>query len=154
MSGRERRSLKDVLSLFKLQRESDSVRGALVSRSGASNQFLERIMLLAVRQEARPDALKRSRSIHNSRRLGTIAAFGVGNDPRAYMSAAGPRLLSHSGDRDILLGPFGITIYIMPPYCITEDEVDPVYTAIEIGYLRISPRLGTARERYLRIDGA
>lgn len=34
-------------------------------------------------------------------------------------------------ERKIVLRPLGNTIYLMPPYCITDEELDKVYTAIE-----------------------
>ena len=33
-------------------------------------------------------------------------------------------------DRDVLLRPLGNTVYVMPPYCISDAELDAVYEAI------------------------
>ena len=33
-------------------------------------------------------------------------------------------------ERDLLIRPLGATVYVMPPYSITEDELDRVYDAI------------------------
>ena len=47
------------------------------------------------------------------------------------MSDFGPRLLRFFRDRDILLRPLGNTIYVMPPYCITAEQLESVYRVIE-----------------------
>jgi adenosylmethionine-8-amino-7-oxononanoate aminotransferase len=39
-------------------------------------------------------------------------------------------LLKHFGERDVLLRPLGNTVYVMPPYCIDDAELDAVYEAI------------------------
>ena len=47
-----------------------------------------------------------------------------------YLSGLGPRLLGFFRERDLLLRPLGNTIYVMPPYCIGEDELSRIYAAI------------------------
>jgi adenosylmethionine-8-amino-7-oxononanoate aminotransferase len=41
-----------------------------------------------------------------------------------------PQLLAFFRDRDVLLRPLGNTIYVMPPYCISDDELDQVYSVV------------------------
>jgi adenosylmethionine-8-amino-7-oxononanoate aminotransferase len=89
---------------------------------------LERIALLGERQQARLDQLPPI--ARNIRRKGTIAAFEFGPDHASYMSDLGPRLLAFFRERDLLLRPLGNTIYVMPPYCIGEDDLDRIYDAI------------------------
>ena len=89
----------------------------------------ERIAILGRRQQERLDNLP---SIaRNVRRNGTIAAFEFGPDDADYMSGLGPRLLAFFHERDLLLRPLGNTIYVMPPYCIDEADLDRIYGAIE-----------------------
>ena len=88
----------------------------------------ERIATLAQRQQERLDALPAI--ARNVRRKGTIAAFEFGPDDASYMSGLGPRLLAFFRERDLLLRPLGNTIYVMPPYCIDEDDLDRIYDAI------------------------
>jgi len=88
----------------------------------------ERIAALGERQQERLDRLP---SIaRNIRRKGTIAAFEFGPDDASYMSDLGPRLLAFFRERDLLLRPLGNTIYVMPPYCIGEADLDRIYDAI------------------------
>ena len=89
----------------------------------------ERIAALGERQQERLDHLP---SIaRNIRRKGTIAAFEFGPDDASYMSDLGPRLLAFFRERDLLLRPLGNTIYVMPPYCIGEADLDRIYEAID-----------------------
>ncbi len=88
----------------------------------------ERIALLAARQQARLAALPAS--TRNRRRLGTIAACDLGPTDDGYLSALAPALLAFFRERDLLLRPLGSTVYVMPPYCIDEDDLDHVYAAI------------------------
>jgi len=89
----------------------------------------ERIATLGQRQQERLDNLPPI--ARNIRRKGTIAAFEFGPDDADYMSGLGPRLLAFFRERDLLLRPLGNTIYLMPPYCIDEADLDRIYGAIE-----------------------
>ncbi|AJP71959.1 adenosylmethionine--8-amino-7-oxononanoate transaminase [Sphingomonas hengshuiensis] len=91
---------------------------------------LERVATLAARQRVRLDAVARLPGVHNPRALGTIAALEIGDPAGAYLSDIGPRLLGFFRERDLLLRPLGNTVYVMPPYCIDEDQLDAVYAAI------------------------
>jgi adenosylmethionine-8-amino-7-oxononanoate aminotransferase len=88
---------------------------------------LERIADLGRRQQARLDALS---GVTGKRRIGTIAAMEVPVGDGGYLAAIGPRLLKHFRERDVLLRSLGNTVYVMPPYCISDAELDAVYEAI------------------------
>ncbi|MEI5685708.1 adenosylmethionine--8-amino-7-oxononanoate transaminase [Sphingomonas kyungheensis] len=88
---------------------------------------LARVADLATRQAARLAALP---GVRHPRALGTIAAVDLGRDGADYLSALGPKLLAFFRDRDLLLRPLGNTIYVMPPYCIDDAELDAIYAAI------------------------
>ena len=66
---------------------------------------------------------------HKARQIGTIAAIDIGAGA-GYLSDLAPRLLAFFRERDVLLRPLGNTVYIMPPYCISDEELDRVYHAI------------------------
>ena len=88
---------------------------------------LARVADLAARQAVRASALS---GVRNVRTLGTIAAVGLGIEGADYMSALGPRLLAFFRERNLLLRPLGNVVYVMPPYCIGDDDLDAVYAAI------------------------
>jgi adenosylmethionine-8-amino-7-oxononanoate aminotransferase len=90
---------------------------------------LERIADLAKRQQARLDALSHP-AIGGMRRIGTITALEI-EGSGGYLSSLGPRLLAFFGERDLLLRPLGNTVYVMPPYCIGDEDLDRIYAAID-----------------------
>ncbi len=51
--------------------------------------------------------------------------------PEGYLASIGPGLLAGFMQRGVLLRPLGNTIYVMPPYCVTESDLELIYTAID-----------------------
>lgn len=90
----------------------------------------ERIADLARRQQARLAALADHRNVRNPRALGTITAMELGEAESDYLSSRGPALLAFFRDRDLLVRPMGNTVYVMPPYCIDDADLDAIYAAI------------------------
>ncbi|HVU55209.1 MAG TPA: aminotransferase class III-fold pyridoxal phosphate-dependent enzyme, partial [Puia sp.] len=66
--------------------------------------------------------------VRNVRILGTVIAFEIGIGEDGYINSAGLDLTQRALEKGIYLRPLGNTVYIMPPYCITEKEMDQVYT--------------------------
>jgi adenosylmethionine-8-amino-7-oxononanoate aminotransferase len=87
-----------------------------------------RIADLSLRQECRLKRLGRGK---NLRRLGTITALEIGEEPSNYLSTRAPQLLAHFSRQGVLLRPLGNTIYVMPPYCIGDEDLDLIYDSIE-----------------------
>ena len=63
------------------------------------------------------------------RHRGMILAIELMKDPRsrtpwAWTERRGLRIYQHALDRGALIRPLGTTIYFMPPYVITPDEID------------------------------
>lgn len=77
------------------------------------------------------ELLKRGKNIENVRTLGTILALDiVQNGQTGYFSEKRNFLYNEFLKRDILLRPLGNTIYILPPYVITAEELAKVIEAI------------------------
>ncbi len=91
----------------------------------------DRIALLGTRQAARLARLSGVRGVTNPRRIGTITAVDLQVGDGGYLSDLGPRLSRFFVSRDLLLRPLGNTVYVMPPYCIDEADLDAIYGAIE-----------------------
>ncbi|RSU53904.1 adenosylmethionine--8-amino-7-oxononanoate transaminase [Sphingomonas sp. S-NIH.Pt15_0812] len=89
----------------------------------------ERIADLSRRQAERLARLASLPSFAGARALGTIAAIEV-EGPPGYLSTLGPRLLGYFRERDLLVRPLGNTVYVMPPYCIDDADLDAVHDAI------------------------
>jgi adenosylmethionine-8-amino-7-oxononanoate aminotransferase len=67
--------------------------------------------------------------VSGARVIGTIAAFEL-DAAEGYLSPVGRRLETFARGEGVLLRPLGSTVYLMPPYCATGDEVDNVYGVI------------------------
>jgi adenosylmethionine-8-amino-7-oxononanoate aminotransferase len=87
-----------------------------------------RIAALCKRQAERIAHFEADARFKNVRRLGTITALDVGDG--GYLAEVGPKLYRFFLERGVLLRPLGNTIYVMPPYCITNEELDLVYDTI------------------------
>ena len=77
------------------------------------------------------DRLQNKPNISGLRQCGTILALEIDDGAGDYMSDLGPKLLGFFRDRNILLRPLGNTIYIMPPYCTSHEELESIYAVIE-----------------------
>jgi len=89
----------------------------------------ERIGSLAARQAERLAALAGHPRVANARQLGTIAAFELDGD-EGYLSDRAPGLLARFREAGLLLRPLGSTLYVMPPYCIDDADLDAIYEAL------------------------
>jgi adenosylmethionine-8-amino-7-oxononanoate aminotransferase len=74
-----------------------------------------------------------SSSLHikNIRQTGTIIAFDVNDTAEGYNSNIRDVFTRKALDKGVYLRPLGNTAYIMPPYCISNEELDQVYDVIE-----------------------
>ncbi|HEX7753354.1 MAG TPA: adenosylmethionine--8-amino-7-oxononanoate transaminase [Novosphingobium sp.] len=90
-----------------------------------------RIATLGERQAAGLARLATLPGVTNPRRLGTILALDVEVGDQGYLSDVAPRLQAHFREADLLLRPLGNTVYVMPPYCIEQADLDRVYGGIE-----------------------
>lgn len=62
---------------------------------------------------------------------GTIAAFDITTDNPGYLNNISLKVRQLAIAHHLLLRPLGNVLYIMPPYCITEDELALVYQGIQ-----------------------
>ena len=89
-----------------------------------------RIAQIAQWQRELSEALRQDTRFTDVRLCGTIAAFDLRVTDEGYLASIGPKLYDFFVSRGLLLRPLGNSIYIMPPYCITRDELASLYEAI------------------------
>jgi len=70
------------------------------------------------------------KGILNVRVLGTVMAMDLVSRDDGYLSTLGPALNRFALQRGVLLRPLGNTVYILPPYCSTDDDLARAYDAI------------------------
>ena len=90
---------------------------------------LERVAALARQQSARMRRLAAGPGLSGARTLGTIAAIEIMGE-NGYLSSLAPGLLRFFRDHDLLVRPLGNTLYVMPPYCIDDAQLDFTYAAL------------------------
>jgi len=91
----------------------------------------ERIAAVAAHHARRLARLRGHARVTNIRQAGTIAAFDITAGKGGYLSNLAPRLYDHFLAHDVLLRPLGNVVYVLPPYCIAETDLDRVYDVIE-----------------------
>mgnify|MGYP003641449611 CR=1 FL=1 len=81
------------------------------------------------------ERLKSHPRISNLRVKGTVAAMDIvdGGETgweEGYLNPISKVLRTQALDLGYLLRPLGNVLYLMPPYCVTENEIDGIYNAI------------------------
>jgi adenosylmethionine---8-amino-7-oxononanoate aminotransferase len=89
-----------------------------------------RVAAVATMQEKALTPFRADDRFKNVRRTGTITALELDVRDGGYLAGIGPKLLAFFGNRGLLLRPLGNTIYVMPPYCVTQADLDEIYAAI------------------------
>lgn len=82
------------------------------------------------RQFADALAIEFPGSTKNIRSLGTLFAFEIVQGKDEYLNTIGKEITRKSMAKGVYLRPLGNTLYLMPPYCITESELEQVYGVI------------------------
>ncbi|MGY3531786.1 MULTISPECIES: adenosylmethionine--8-amino-7-oxononanoate transaminase [Bradyrhizobium] len=90
----------------------------------------ERATSLAAMQERLIAPFRADARFENVRRTGTITALDLKASDAGYLAGIGPKLQAFFTRRNLLLRPLGNTIYLMPPYCVTEADLVEIYAAI------------------------
>ncbi|WP_192253352.1 adenosylmethionine--8-amino-7-oxononanoate transaminase [Mesorhizobium silamurunense] len=91
----------------------------------------ERIAALSVMQAARLQRFRDNPYFTDCRATGTIAALDLRAGSAGYLAEIGPKLRTFFLDQGLLVRPLGNVLYLLPPYCITGDELERLYDAIE-----------------------
>ncbi len=91
---------------------------------------MERITGLAALHKERLGHFRDDSRFTGVRQIGTIAALDIVAKDAGYLADIGPRLYRGFLARGLLIRPLGNTIYLMPPYCSTADDLDLAYNAI------------------------
>jgi adenosylmethionine---8-amino-7-oxononanoate aminotransferase len=67
----------------------------------------------------------------NPRSLGTILAFEFHSDKKEYLSKVKEETMKLALEQGVFLRPLGNTLYSMPPYCITDVELEKIFSVME-----------------------
>jgi len=68
------------------------------------------------------------KNVRAARSLGPIAAIEINNDKASsYFNSVGKEAAKFFRDNGVLMRPLGNVIVIIPPFCITEEQLEKVY---------------------------
>ncbi|WP_394666266.1 adenosylmethionine--8-amino-7-oxononanoate transaminase [uncultured Chryseobacterium sp.] len=94
-------------------------------------ETLEKINLISKKHFNFSQVLKNHPKVGNARQTGTIIAWEIKNDEKtSYFNEIGKVLYHEFLKRGIIMRPLGNVMYLVPPYCITPEELDFVYRNI------------------------
>jgi len=92
----------------------------------------ENIARIQARHEAWVEKIRPHQIIQNLRVQGTILAFELEDgQENGYMHSIRDDAYQYFIKKGILMRPLGNTIYILAPYCISNDELEIIYKEIE-----------------------
>jgi adenosylmethionine-8-amino-7-oxononanoate aminotransferase len=90
----------------------------------------EKIAWISEQNTAFAEQLKQLGGIKNVRTLGTILAFEITRGKDEYINNISQVITKKCLERGVYIRPLGNTVYIMPPYCIVEEELQKIYSVI------------------------
>ncbi|UVO30703.1 adenosylmethionine--8-amino-7-oxononanoate transaminase [Bradyrhizobium arachidis] len=96
-----------------------------------TDECSERVASVSWMQECKIKPLRSDERFENVRRTGTITALELRVRDAGYLASVGPKLEAFFRNRNLLLRPLGNTIYVMPPYCATAEDLGEIYAAIQ-----------------------
>lgn len=102
---------------------------SLTVLQSASTQ--QQLAMISARQAAFAERLKEHPRAGNVRHIGTIAACdALVNEGTSYFHSVRDQLYLYGLSRGILMRPLGNVLYLMPPYCISEEELTYCQTVL------------------------
>ena len=94
----------------------------------------ERHQEMAERHRPRLQKLARNPKVQRPRLVGTIAAFDLvapaSEGPDGYLHPIGRRLQRRLLEAGVFLRPLGQVVYLLPPLCISDAQLDACYDAL------------------------
>ena len=68
----------------------------------------------------------------DARLCGTVAALELDSNEKGYESPLAYKLTQRALKEGVFLRPLGNVLYVLPPYCITEEELEHIWSVISI----------------------
>jgi adenosylmethionine-8-amino-7-oxononanoate aminotransferase len=93
--------------------------------------FLADLARITASHQAFSQTLHGKAGIKDIRQTGTILAIEFATDTTSYFNNLRDTLYNFAIENGVLLRPLGNIIYVLPPYCITQAELEKVYSVIQ-----------------------
>lgn len=96
------------------------------------DECMQHIQRIASQHAAFAERLRSHPSVKDIRQCGTIIAFEiVVEGQQGYLNNISSVIHRKALQQGVLLRPLGNTLYVMPPYCTTTEELEQVYQCVE-----------------------
>jgi adenosylmethionine-8-amino-7-oxononanoate aminotransferase len=95
-------------------------------------QTLERLPQIEAVHFERMRRIQPHPRVKHARVCGTIAALDIVSEQSGYQAAIGQKLKPYFQQRGLLLRPLGNVLYLLPPYCVSDEQLHYVYDEIEL----------------------
>ena len=91
----------------------------------------QRFLGFEARHRPHLETLSRHPRVNHCRLIGTLAAFDLAVEGTAgYLNPAGPTVKRIAMQEGVFLRPLGQVVYLLPPLCITDAQLEQCYGAI------------------------
>lgn len=96
-----------------------------------NNETQQNIQLISSQHFSFSKVLREHSKVENVRQTGTILAWEIKNDYKtSYFNEIGKKLYDEFLSRGIVMRPLGNVMYLVPPYCISSEELNFIYENI------------------------
>lgn len=95
-----------------------------------ADNCMDKIAWIGSRNIGFAASLQHHERVKDVRTLGTIVAFEITEGKDEYLNNISSSITKEAMANGVYIRPLGNTVYIMPPYCITEAELDKTYEVI------------------------
>lgn len=92
---------------------------------------LGRVDGISSKMRSRLQALVGRKYTKDARQIGGVGILELETGGKGYLADIGPRMAALFLERNLLLRPQGGIVYFMPPYVVTDKEIDWVFDQIE-----------------------
>lgn len=94
----------------------------------------QQIQHITEKHSAFLEKVKGHPNVKAARQTGTVMALELGSqETTSYFSRITDKLKPFFMERGLLIRPLGNVLYLMPPYCITGEELDQLHEGVEAG---------------------
>lgn len=100
-------------------------------------ETLERVAHIEARNRAQLARLQKHPKAEHPRAMGAMLAFELAGSKGHYKTQDGERLRDWYLKNGLNIRPLGPSVYLMPPYCITDDELTRAYDGLFEGLDRL-----------------
>lgn len=92
---------------------------------------LEKIKQIELLNKNFVEKISKHPKVKNARFKGTIMALEINSDKGDYLSPIKEKVVPFYIENGVLLRPLGNTVYTLPPYCISEKDLNYIFEIIE-----------------------